>query len=491
MGYYGQKDFKEIMGIDGQYTIADEGSFLVAQCNLLQKFGTNISPLKLNQFYDGKGTYARINGTVRDDLFWDSVTEFDSSLVILGMDSGWPSTDLAIVKFQYQSVQEPYVDKGGEPIPNVITHFCAMADHTKNLIIDSYDGEVKEAGVYGIPVSYTIYGKKTRQQERAKSQPFNKFYTVLQGGESAWEIARKLKTPAIELIEHNDFEDSEHIPGGSKIRLPYPIPVAEQAEVTYEVFDNPRPMHVSIEGGTRKFLFGNVKEWADLRFTGSLLKQNASLNIIAIARVPVGEEIASYYMEASALGDFYNTGRVNLTVGFNHSHLSDGHIEQPEIPVQPIVMERLIEVVEEKLEAIKEPEPINYDAWKETYKAFETGDKLSILKGNLTIHDLDDRHPPRYKEYPDEIVTTGTFTGPDGLEYERPPRSPTSYHWYGIPSNMLEPESEVYNTNLELYEKVAARLPLSLPEKTFEVFARNVMGVRRLKVGYNKFRGKK
>ena len=79
------------------------------------------------------------------------------------------------------------------------------------------------------------------------------------------------------------------------------------------------------------------------------------------------------------------------------------------------------------------------------------------------------------------------------MKYGRLVRGENHFHWKCVPMSkiILQPYEEVYNTKLEFIEKVATRQPLSVSEKTFEVFARNVTELRRLKVGYDKFKIKK
>lgn len=310
-------------------------------------------------------------------------------------------------------------------------------------------------------------------------------------GDTIWEVARNaavVRMDAVELLEHNSMtvEEAGSIQPGTIIHLTAPRDLGDRRTITYDIDGYPKIMHVSHELGTQKIAFADARMLPVSRH----YKHKANVEIVAKAHVPIGDGVYGFYMDAWALGTYKETGKVAHAIGFNHSHLTEGEYVEPTILEEPeVVLQRVDEIIEELEEEMKE-ERINYDVWKETYRDFPVI-KHSLLKDTLLIHDLDARHPDRLRSKYDEIVTTGVFTGPDGNEYERPPRSSTSYHWYGIPPHMLEPEAEVYNTNLELYEKVAMRQPLTLAEKTFEVFARNVTELRRLKVGYDKFKHKK
>lgn len=466
--YYGQVNYPQIQGIDGIHPIAETGSFLVAKCNLLKKLGHSISPPELNDFFADNGTFVRLNDSVRDDLYWDAICTFDPSLKITGMDTGWPTTDNAIVKFHSQSVQQPHVIEDGLPVPNVINHFCVVADHKKKLIIDSYDGEIKEAGPYGTPISHAVYARtKGEPPRKIKLTDADRYYNVVKGGESITEIARKLKIPRIELLDHNqdDIADPSHIPEGAKLHLPYPIAAPQIRLVRYELLDEPQAMHTV--KNTRKWNFGNAQTWDDMNTTG-YYPQNRNVTILAVAYVPLtenGQEIeAAYYLDGHSLGDYISTGRVRYTTGYSHSDLAPGHADKS---TPPPVAEKAIALTPEKLEAKKSEiaqlvateaarNPSKYpNFFKSTYQPEAEFVECTVVlpegQDYILVEDYDPEasHNPVKLRHGREIFIAGTFEH-GGATYGRPAIEKdgelvASRHWYGIPMDCLVSNHELYN----------------------------------------------
>jgi hypothetical protein len=149
---YGQKNFNEIQGINGRYRINQIGCFLTAFCNLEQRLGRAVDPLSLNAIFRDRGIYVDVDDGVRDDLGWGSITAYDPHTIATQIGTGWPSSNNAIVKFHYRSVQSG----------QMIDHFCLVADHTQKKIIDSWDG-LEKVSPYGEPVSFAVYGDNTPQ----------------------------------------------------------------------------------------------------------------------------------------------------------------------------------------------------------------------------------------------------------------------------------------------------------------------------------------
>jgi LysM repeat protein len=81
-----------------------------------------------------------------------------------------------------------------------------------------------------------------------------KTYQVLKGGESIYDIARKVNMPSGELLEHNGLDnETQIIPEDTVIRLPYDRQIKVDKPIEYEVFDKPKQMHVIIAEGIKKF----------------------------------------------------------------------------------------------------------------------------------------------------------------------------------------------------------------------------------------------
>jgi hypothetical protein len=154
MSNYAQKNYLAIQGIGGRYRIDQIGCFLDSFCNLFSDFGRDIDPPTLNLELINKGIYIDIDDGIRDDLGWNSITQDDPSIVAtrvvdMGFDNpvaGWPNTNESIVRFWYRSVQSG----------KMITHFCKVADAANHLILDSWDGKVKQSP-YGEPTAFAEY----------------------------------------------------------------------------------------------------------------------------------------------------------------------------------------------------------------------------------------------------------------------------------------------------------------------------------------------
>jgi hypothetical protein len=157
---YAQKNYPQTQGINGRYSIESIGCFLTAFCNLELDFGNNIDPLTLNNYFVSHNSYIDIDDGIRDDLDWGSVAKYDAGTVVShtanhGTDqtAGWPSHSQSIVRFYYQSIAHPKLANGQ---PNMIFHFCKVADASAHLILDSWDGQVKKSP-YGEPTAWAEY----------------------------------------------------------------------------------------------------------------------------------------------------------------------------------------------------------------------------------------------------------------------------------------------------------------------------------------------
>jgi hypothetical protein len=156
---YGQKNYLQIQGINGKYRIDQIGCFLTAFCNLEARKGRAIDPVNLNAVFRDRGIYVDVDDGIRDDLGWGSITSYDPHITVVQTGTGWPNSNDAIVKFHYRSVKNPTLPNGQ---PNMIDHFCLVADHTQRKIIDSYDS-VEKVTPYGEPVAFAVYADNTPQ----------------------------------------------------------------------------------------------------------------------------------------------------------------------------------------------------------------------------------------------------------------------------------------------------------------------------------------
>lgn len=151
---YAQTNYSDQLG-NGPYTIAQAGCLLTAFSNLLDRYGNGINPATLNSFFKQHETYLispEDGANVYDDLTWNSITQYDPSVIVDKTGVGAPTTDNTIVKFIYKS------PRTGDDV----THFCLVADSSAHTIIDSWDGQVKNWSVYGEPVVWANYLRETK-----------------------------------------------------------------------------------------------------------------------------------------------------------------------------------------------------------------------------------------------------------------------------------------------------------------------------------------
>lgn len=410
MGWYSQQ-YHNVVG-------SDNDSLIIAFCNLLQNFDIEVKPAEL------------LDKIVRDDqlLSWDSLTDFDEQIYPneIGNYGEWPLVENSIVKFRVMS------QRTGEPID----HYCLVVDPENHVVIDSLDGERKMPGVYGSPAGWASYVKDV--------------------------------TP---LGPEDAVEDP-------------PAPIEEAPEdptaIKFVAYDSPVDMHISKEGGTKKYAFGRHDKWDRINTTGRNFKENQNVKIVAEAYVPVEDKIAKFYMEGVDFGNNYElTRRINWAIGFNHDHLEEGFVEEvvPEpTPEEVAEAEKKEDWFEELKRVSTDPETgeVNYMLFATTYKAFPDPEEFTIVKrplkdgefheeevgytlylanDNVMLHDFETKRPDRMLFKHKGIKLTGTFWH-DGTQYGRPLRAADSWHWYGVPMDMVTKESEIFRTELTQQERV-------------------------------------
>lgn len=146
---YRQIDYSQHTG-NGPYPLSATGCVVTSFSNLLEEFGISINPASLNDYFNAHGVFLpspEDGAGTRDDLGWGSISAFDGRVVVTTTGGGWPSTNHAIVKFEYVS------HRTGQRS----THFCKVADYSQQTILDSYDGVTRSPGYYGSPVAYATY----------------------------------------------------------------------------------------------------------------------------------------------------------------------------------------------------------------------------------------------------------------------------------------------------------------------------------------------
>lgn len=335
-------------------------------------------------------------------------------------------------------------------------------------------------------------------------------YTVLSGGESIYEIARKLDMPFQELIAHNSLEeeDLDSLPAGRELHLPFARNVPDQQPLRYELFDQPRKMHVIIQEGIKKFSFAGVDKWEDLQIVGPSYPFNANVEIVGVAHVPIGDETAMYFMDALAWGtDYRITGRPAYTVGFNHSQLAEGFVEQVKKPIPPEREQRMKVLIQSHKD---EPAPglasmatteIDYRVPDEaedryqfvtTYVPYPQGPKMYIANDELWVKDFMAKRSDKQLKKSQDVLIAGTFIV-DDTEYGRPHGAAKNFLWYGIPMADLISEEELYNTDIPLHERVGlSHGRLSVSERYLTVpLAKAISQTTRLRTTLGKIKNQK
>lgn len=467
-------------------------SLAVAFTGLTQRFGNSKNFKDITKFLDSDYN--------EDD--WGVISDLDHTIQLkeTGGYGTWPNIDNAIIKFQYQDQEEPYVEVDGERHANILDHYCLVANAGEHAIIDSADGVIKSNNPYGLPVAWASYepAKLTEDGEVDAKSTSGRWHK-LGPNESIWEVARRYKLEAKELIEHNEIADPYNLPAGTEIHLPIDVNAKPQRVVEYEILREPLMMHVTKKNGTRKQAFGNAKSWKDIKYSGPMFKENNNVEIVAIAQVPIGDETAAYYMTSTNFGDYKRTGKVAQTIGFNHSHLAEGEYEQPKPAPRPEIKEKLeeAEIVKAAMAENLPPKPVelpasdrkfvekrlddtlqsiatgkNPEHYKTTYKPFEAGPGVYIAKTDVRVHDFETKRPGGVLRINKGVMLTGTFEY-GGVSYGRPQRGQDSWHWYGIPMHQLESEDELFTPpQFDLPTRVALKKPLTVEERGVVLLSR-------------------
>lgn len=181
---YAQKGYLEIQGTNGKYRIDQIGCYLTAFSNLLERFGTPVSPVDLNRIFKERNIFIDVDDGIKDDLGWQSVTAYDGQVVVSQIGGvGWPSNNNSIVRFKYKG-------KAG-----FTTHFCLVVDAANHKIIDSYDGQTKDGQArYGTPTGWASYIKNTPQPVTPPPAPAppvdSRKFIIVQAG---WGISHVAK----------------------------------------------------------------------------------------------------------------------------------------------------------------------------------------------------------------------------------------------------------------------------------------------------------
>jgi hypothetical protein len=302
--------------------------------------------------------------------------------------------------------------------------------------------------------------------------------------------------------------------GGDKIHLPV-RELTEKKVIRYEILADPVPMHVSHPGGTSKYTFGNATKWNDISTAGRKYAENSNHLIVAIAHVQLDDEdtVAAYYMDRIDLGNFSVTGRPQFTTGFNHSHLSEGHVLSTELTAPREEVIEAINEAEAVLQAAQQDanvKPKSMDITLETTQpeALETvvtdDYKTTLIplkedespvqflaEETITIHEMERRRPARPLNKGQSVKISHTFEK-DNILYGLPYGTKDTGLWFGIPMDKVISEDELYSWNIPLNQRIAMRSRLSIQERSVVILSKVLSQGTRLRIwAKNKKQGAK
>lgn len=348
--------------------------------------------------------FDEITAPLDAELEWEAIESHNSDIQVLqyGDVGTWPSTNNAIIKFK----EYPH-------------HYAKVHNFQEHEILDD-DGKAKKAYIYGVPQGWASYG--CLSEIASKPAPDDRLYT-LKERETLWSVARDHKISAEELAEHNGIEkaDMYNVSEGYVLHFPTSKERKEKPTTQYMVYPEPVLRHISKDGRTHKYSFGNAKNIEDIKPVGTSQPQGFEVRIVAEAHVPVldnGEaKILRFDMDANAFNVELN--KPISTIGYNWTHLSDGVVPPSEQPVQdpPKAPEE-----EEEQEVAKIPEEVKEKVpwsaqYEYTYTPFQDGAVVHIARKNMRVRSISSVDTQDvYKD--GERTFTGTYSI-DGLRYFR------------------------------------------------------------------------
>jgi hypothetical protein len=445
-------------------------SLAKAYDELNKRLGRSVNSNKFQAFID-HSEYASQSLTI--DQMIQAITTYDKHLALL--DSGdygsWPTSNNAIMKFQYQSNEQPFIEADGGQKANILDIYCIPGDFGERTIVSPIDGEVIAPNLYGLPLGWATFQvlNKPAKQEIDKDH----LYVVPIGGESCWQIAIKVNQPnvtGLELADHNEIDDPARIlEAGTNLRLPYKRSFDQEKPVRVELIPVPLDMHVSFPSGTKKQSFGLHKSWKDITPNGPTYPENTNLKIVAVAYVPIEDENieAAYYLDQMSLGDYAETGILAQTIGFNHAHLSDGYAEQVIVKPKEEEKQKPVEQIEAPREEVIAP---SANSWKKTtpLNTVRMSEKYTNPE-TLTVFDAEGRMRPRVFKPWTELLIFGTFPHPQSGElYYRDVRSVENGNWLAIPRDKVISEAEIHN-----YQDITLREKAAISPKSLTFTQRN------------------
>jgi hypothetical protein len=503
---YGQINYQEKVG-NGPYTIAQIGCFLTAFCNLAARFSITIDPPTLNNLFIQYNDYLadpEDGAGVKDDLSWHSITSAESGIVVTGEGgAGWPNTNNAIVKFEYP-------ENG-----STMTHFCLVADHNAQTIVDSWDGVTKTTGKYGQPVAWATYGGPVVQAVPAAqpaptepAAPSQGAYTVVKaipGYGDANNAANHISpVDTVQPETYSIFNRADNMinvtkdagvagswinpsdnqetpaapaqPSVPEVAAPTPPAPQKPANTTYTKLSTPLDL-ITNKNPTHVWALNFVNDTEAV--SNSTLAEGAAFLAYGIAQRTDGDKPA-YYMTFADFGQADTTGVPTNNEGVNTVDLSTA--PAPATPAAPAATPST-SAADADSEETKVNVTVIPSSFQSTYTAFLSPQEYTA-NANTTVNEIDaelpvsEAHPEAQELIKGQsVLVAGTFSQ-DGYKYYRTENSVKNGYWYGIPVISLtkvgsEPEEDTELGNLLEDIGKSEKAIVSTVNKTKGLFRRN------------------
>jgi hypothetical protein len=326
------------------------------------------------------------------------------------------------------------------------------------------------------------------------------FYTWKEG-DNIWDVAREMGETVDRLLAYNEITNPADLTAGSPLCKPVADAPVEIRHTDYEVFPAPIPMHVSKEGGCKKYAFGNAKVWGDIVTAGPRYAEDTNVNVAGVASVPLidenGQDVtAKFLMDRLALGLYAETGRVAWDIGFNHTHLTDGHVER-QAPKPRVDIHRKVTAVPlgkqvMDVAATVDNHSIDYPkadlmAYKTSLRPIYADRRVVTYFCNAALNARDhDGMRPDHPLVPNEAIRAQYEFDHDGILYVRP--TSTKY-WFGVPKDLLTEEDDIMSyEDVTLSDRVALHMALTPMERYVVVPVSRLLNNKWLKDKIEKYK---
>lgn len=399
---YAQRKYIQPMGIPPtRWRIDQVGCFLVAFCNLLERFDKGIDPVRLNREFVNRGIYTDIDDGVRDDLAYSSITRFNKNIVVTAIGNGRPRHNDCIVKFT-------------GAFNGFGTHFSLVHDAKRGTIIDSLDGKIKSWNVYGGPKVWAQYRDNTPKSKTTTTKQTSSTSVVVKSGWGISHIAKaagysdwKSEKRWNEIANFNGYSHWSHfvLHPNSRVRIPKKkdskTVVVQPATKNVTVQHGYGISHVLRDAGYTQEQFSNIDEWQRLAKANGFSDWQAFNSSLV-----VGQNV-----------QVFTTPLPIKTVSNTTSPTVQSEAKEKNEPaVIPVTIT-----------------PVDKDAYKQTATDINL---IYIAQESVIVKDLDGMGMDKQLVKGQKVNGAQLFTK-NGIEYVRTKRSVEDGIWYGVPMQYL------------------------------------------------------